>query len=81
MDKDRANFNLIWPIALMELLKKEASLHDVSASQLLATALLLVPQHHDEMADQIVAMRHEYFPRRPRALKEVRPYRSRRRAT
>lgn len=79
MKKDRDNFNLVWPIPLIERAKKEADLYGLSVSQLLATALLMVPLHHEEMAQRIVAMRHEFFPEVPRESAEGRPSRSRRR--
>lgn len=80
LKKDRGNFNLVWPTELLDLLKLEAATYGISASQLLATALLMVPEHHEEMTGRVEKMRHKFFPEAPRVPKEPRPSRSRRRA-
>ena len=77
LKKDRGNFNLVWPTELLTLLKAEAEAHHVSASHLLATALLLVPQHHDEMSHRVADMRRRYFPAVERKPRDPRPPRPR----
>jgi len=79
LKKDRRNFNLVWPTDLVDRLRLEAATYDVSVSQLLAVALLALPEHHDEFPDRLKAAQQQFFPKLLREPKAPRPARARRR--